>query len=84
MKRFRSDVEKNLLRVPITINKTQDEWLDKLRKTMQQSRGYKLPRSYIIRALLNTAMKLDIDVTGVKTERELRDRISEAIKGYKG
>lgn len=81
--RFRSDVEKNLLRVPITINRGQDEWLDRLRKGMQQSGGYKLPRSYIIRALLGAAMELNIDVRGIKTEQKLRDKIREAIKKYK-
>lgn len=47
---------------------------------MKKNGGYKLPRSYIIRALINVGMKLDIDVKGVKTEKDLEERI---IKGCK-
>jgi len=39
-----------------------------------------MPRSYIARAFLNAMMTLKIDVSGVKTEEELKKRILEAIK----
>jgi len=39
-----------------------------------------LPRSYIIRALINVFMKLDIKVEGVKTEKDVERRILDAIK----
>lgn len=84
MPRFRSEVPKGLFRVPISITKEMDAWLQGLSSRMKSSGGYKLPKSYIIRALLDTAMdNLKIDVSGVKTEEELVERILEAIKHHK-
>lgn len=83
MPRFRSEVPKGLFRVPIAISKEMDAWLQKLSSDMKASRGYKLPKSYIIRALLDAAMTLDMDVSGVKTEEELARRITMAIKKKK-
>lgn len=80
--RFRSEVPKGLFRVPISISKETEAWLQKLSAGMKSSGGYKLPKTYIIRALLDAAMKLDIDVTGVKTEEELKKRIVAAIKKH--
>jgi len=85
MTRFRSEVQKGLFRVPISITKGMDEWLQGMSSRMKASGGYKLPKSYIIRALLSSIMKVrGIDVSGVKTEDELADRILKAIKQYKG
>lgn len=83
MSRFRSEVPKNLFRVPISITKEMDAWLQELSSRMKSSGGYKLPKSYIIRALLDAAMKLKIDVLGVKTEDELVERIREAVRNYR-
>ena len=83
MPRFRSEVPKNLFRVPISITKEMEAWLQDLSSMMKSSGGYKLPKSYIIRALLAAAMELKIDVSGVKSEEELAGRIISAIKHYK-
>lgn len=83
MPRFRSEVPKGLFRVPISITKDMESWLQDLSNRMKSSGGYKLPKSYIIRALLDAAMTLKIDVSGVKTEEELVKRIFEAIKHQK-
>jgi len=83
MPRFRSEVPKGLFRVPIAITKEMESWLQKLSSEMKSSGGYKLPKSYIIRALLDAAMTLDPDVSGVKTERDLAKRIAAAIKKKK-
>jgi hypothetical protein len=83
MTKFRSEVPKNLFRVPISITKDMEKWLQDLSNQMKSSGGYKLPKSYIIRALLEAAMELKIDLEGVKTEDELAKRISEAIKRYR-
>jgi len=86
MGRFRSDVRKDLFRVPISITKETEAWLQKLSNKMKASGGYKLPKSYIIRGLLEAIMELDkkvkIDVTGVKTEQELTKRILNAVKRH--
>jgi len=83
MPRFRSEVPKGLFRVPISITKEMESWLQDLSSRMRSSGGYKLPKSYIIRALLNAVMNLKIDITRVKTEKELSERILKAIKQYK-
>ncbi len=81
--RFRCDVRKGLFRVPITITKDMEIWLQDLANRMKESGGYKLPKSYVIRGLLDAAMNLEIDVSGVKSEDELEERLLEAIKKYK-
>jgi hypothetical protein len=83
MVKFRSEVPKGLFRVPISITKEMESWLQGLGNQMKSSGGYKLPKSYIYRAVLNAVMELEIDVTGVKTEYELVDRIRKAMKKYK-
>jgi len=80
MARFRSEVPSGLFRVPISITKDMEKWLQNLANEMKSSGGYKLPKSYIIRALLDAAMTLKIDVSGVKNEEELVKRIHSAIK----
>jgi len=79
-KRFRSEVEKGLHKVTITISDEALDWFHELRKAMKKNGGYRLPRSYIIRALINVCMKLDIDVKGVKTEKDLEEKIVRACK----
>ena len=79
-KRFRSEVEKGLHKVTITISDEALDWCYELSKLMKKNGGYKLPRSYIIRALINACMKLDINVKGVKTEKDMEERI---IKGHR-
>jgi len=82
-KRFRSEVRKDLHKVTITISDEALDWFYELSRTMKKKRGYKLPRSYIIRALINVFMRLDIKVEGVRTEEELQERIVNAIKTYR-
>ncbi|MBU0534120.1 MAG: hypothetical protein KJ887_04930 [Candidatus Omnitrophica bacterium] len=83
MAKFRSEVPKGLFRVPISITKDMEKWFQSLSTKMKSSGGYKLPRSYIVRAILDAAMKLDIDVSNIKTEEELVKRILKAIKKKK-
>jgi len=84
MPRFRSEVPKNLFRVPISITKDMEAWLQDLSNRMKSTGGYKLPKSYIIRALLDAVRRLKIDVSEVKTEDELSERILEAIRHFRG
>jgi len=81
--RFRSDVKKDLFRTPISITKEMESWLQRLGSEMKASGGYKLPKSYIVRSLLDAAMELDVNVSGVKTEEELKERFIDAIKRFK-
>lgn len=49
---------------------------------MKATGGYKLPKSYVIRSMINALMKLKINVSGVKSEKDLEEKIVEAIKKY--
>lgn len=81
--RFRSEVRKDLFRVPITITRQMDTWLQSLSTQMKATGGYKLPKSYIIRALLEAVMELKINVDGIREERELKESILHAIRKYR-
>ena len=82
MKKFRSEVPKGLFRVPISITRKTELWLQNLSNEMKATGGYKLPKSYVIRSMINALMKLKIDVSGVKSEKDLEEKIVEAIKKY--
>jgi len=81
--RFRSEVRKDLFRIPVSITKDMESWLQRLSNDMKASGGYKLPKSYVLRSLLNAVMELKIDVSGVRTEEELEKRFLKAIRDYK-
>jgi hypothetical protein len=81
--KFRANVRKDLFRIPVTITKEMEHWLHKLSSEMKSSGGYKLPKSYIVRSLISAAMKLDMDVSGVKEEKDLEERFMKAIERYK-
>jgi tRNA U34 2-thiouridine synthase MnmA/TrmU len=59
----------------VALNKKQICFLDEISKKAKFSGGRKLSRASILRAILKVAKKLDIDVMGIKTEKELRDRV---------
>lgn len=58
-------------------------YLDGLSLQAKTSGGRKLAIAEIIRATLNVLKKIDLDVLGVKTEKELEQRIFEAFTEYK-
>ncbi|MCM8823414.1 MAG: hypothetical protein NC822_01915 [Candidatus Omnitrophica bacterium] len=79
IKRFRSDVGKDLFRVPISIDKITDTWLYTLSMEMKLNGGYKLPKSFILRGLINAFLKLNIDYRNIKSIEDLEERILTAI-----
>ncbi|MCB4791247.1 MAG: hypothetical protein LHV68_05105 [Elusimicrobia bacterium] len=81
--KFRTNVEKGLHRIPLTLSKEVDEWLYHISSEMKSRGGYKLPRTYIIRCIVRAAMKLKLDLNEIKDEKELEKRIITAIKKYK-
>lgn len=78
-KRFRSDVEKGLSKVTVTLSEDLLGKLFRFSKAMKFCGGYKLPRTYVIRAMLKVCLRLPINLKGVKTEKELEGRIAKAI-----
>lgn len=82
--RFRSDVKKGLFQTTFSIARDTESWFQSLSNEMKATGGYKLPKSFILRSMLNAMKKLKVDVSGVKTEEELELRFLEAIKQFKG
>ena len=78
-KRFRADVEKNLFRIPIFLDKKTNDWFYNLSISMKINGGYKLPKSYIIRSLVNAFMRLKINFKNVKTKIDLEKRILQSL-----
>jgi len=81
-KRFRSDVEKNLFRVPFSLDKETDDWLHNLGISMKLSGGYKLPKSYIIRSLINAFIRLNVNFKNIKSETDLEKRILQSLRKF--
>jgi len=67
----------------ISLNKRQICFLDEISKGCRFSGGRKMCRTSILRALLKAVRKLDIDVTSVKSEEELKNRVIEAFCKHK-
>jgi hypothetical protein len=72
----------NYLRVPITMPADMFTYLENLSVKSKVTGGRKLANTAIIRACVRAMMDLDVDVTGVKDEDELKDRIMEARAKY--
>jgi len=64
----------------VSLNKEQICFLDKISKNCRFSGGRKLPRTSILRALLIAAKRLMIDVSEVRSERELKNRVLESFR----
>lgn len=64
----------------VNLTKKQICFLDEISKNCRFTGGRKLCRTSILRALLSAAKKLDIDVSRVKSQEELKERILAGFK----
>ncbi|MDD3473420.1 MAG: hypothetical protein PHS86_11600 [Syntrophaceae bacterium] len=62
------------------LTKKQTCFLDGVSKQCKFSGGKKFSRTAIIRACLKAVRKIGVDVTEVKTERDLKERFSLSFK----
>jgi len=81
-KHSRSDPKKSSHKVTIAISDDVRNWFHDLSRMIKNRNGNAPPLSYIIRALINIFMKLDINLKDVKTEKDLKERILEAVNKY--
>lgn len=65
------------------LTKNQVCYLEGLSKSSKFSGGRKISRTAIIRALLLACKDVDIDVDGVKSEKELCERVLLALDRHK-
>ncbi len=72
-------VHRRIYHLSATISPKSAQYLEWLGQQAEHS-GQHLSKATIIRALLNVAMRLDIDVGGISTQRELEDRIWETMR----
>lgn len=73
----------NYFRVPLTLPKELDIYLQKIGTEAKASGGFKLAKTTIIRALIKTMMDLEVDLSNVKDEDELKIRVLRALKKKK-
>ena len=64
----------------VALSKKQICFLDGISKDSKFSGGRKLSRTSILRAILKVARRLSIDVTGVRTEKKLKERVLESFR----
>ncbi|MBL7081848.1 MAG: hypothetical protein ISS44_04730 [Candidatus Omnitrophica bacterium] len=67
-------------RVITFLDRQEIDFLDKLGKDALFFNGTKIPRTKIIEVLIDILSKADIDVKGIKTEEEFKERILGAMK----
>ena len=70
--------KENYLRVPITMPEDMFLYLEETSLKSKVSGGRKLANTTIVRACVSAVMGLDLDVTGVKDEDQLKERIQQA------
>ena len=73
---------KAYIRVPVTMTEKMISFMEGMSLKSKVTGGHKLPNTAIVRACLRAIMELNIDVTAVKTEEELKNRIMEARAKY--
>ena len=70
--------KENYLRVPITMPEDMFLYLEETSLKSKVSGGRKLANTTIVRACVSAVMDLDLDVTAVKDEDQLKERIKQA------
>ena len=65
----------NIKRISTFLKPKELEYLDKLSNKAKFTGGFKLSRTEILRALVKAMREMKVDVTGVKTEDQLKERI---------
>lgn len=71
-------------RLQLTLPKRMDLFLARLGEKSKAMGGFKMRKTQVIRALIALLMELDVDVSGVTTEAELKGRILEAMRKRHG
>lgn len=72
--------EVNVFRMPVTLPEEVMLYLEKLSLSAKATGGKKLSNTMITRATLKALMDINLDVSGVKTEEELVERVKEAFR----
>jgi hypothetical protein len=74
--------KQDYFRVPITMPSGMVSYLENLGIECKKSGGHKIANTMIVRSAIRLLMDLDLDISGVKSEEELENRIKKAAKKY--
>ncbi|MDD3818825.1 MAG: hypothetical protein PHG41_03200 [Actinomycetota bacterium] len=74
--------KQDYFRVPITMPSDMVSYLENLGIECKKSGGHKIANTMIVRSAIRLLMDMDLDISGVKSEEELEERIKEAAKKY--
>lgn len=76
---FNHQNKSDYYKITLTISEDLDELLMKIGNTARAQRGYKLPKTLIIRSLIRLLYEIDVNVEEVKTEEEFYKRLKQAL-----
>jgi hypothetical protein len=65
-------------RLPINLSEEEILFLEGLGHQAKRTGGFRLSKAAVVRALIEVAMRMEIDVSGVRDEEELKSRIKMA------
>ncbi|OGF48578.1 MAG: hypothetical protein A2231_11335 [Candidatus Firestonebacteria bacterium RIFOXYA2_FULL_40_8] len=71
---------KDIKRISTFLTQDELEYLDKLSSKAKFTGGFKLSRAEILRSLVKAMKELKVDVSKVKSEDQLKERILKAVK----
>jgi hypothetical protein len=64
----------------VQLYEDQLDWLDEKRMEARKKGGRRLRKTEFIRALIDLAMRTDVDLKGIQSEEDIAQRFEEAIK----
>lgn len=74
--------KQDYFRVPITMPSDMVVYLENLGIECKKSGGHKIANTMIVRCSIRLLMDMDLDISKVKSEEELEERIKKAAKKY--
>jgi hypothetical protein len=69
-----------MIKLSVFLNKEEDAYLETLASTAKFSGGKKLSKTKLIEAMVKSFRQTDLDVRGVKDDRELLNRVSARVQ----
>ncbi len=74
--------KQDYFRVPITMPSDMVAYLENLGIECKRSGGHKIANTMIVRCAIRLLMDMNLDLSKVKTEEELENRIKKAARKY--
>ena len=75
--------KQDYFRVPITMPSDMVSFLENLGIECKKSGGHKIANTMIVRSAVKLLMDMDLDISEVRSEEELENRIKSAAKRYR-